>query len=266
MLYLLSFCLTAAADPDGDPADNPGETPIDSSFQEVLQEAKQRYFQGEPIQARDLLQGLQLRLYAGEQVEWDSVVEAMTYLGEIYYVQGEHAQAELVFSYLLERDIETPISPYHHTIEVVSKFESVRDTLRRNPRVIEPTLPSSVPAPLTTYLPLGIPQFAKGRTGLGIVYGGLQTGLAVASIGLYVQADGINQPPPHRQPQLTQEEREATVEQLRLYQWPTTFGFYTLWAISAIDAARWHQRHLGRQRPLTVLPGPGPGIMLCGHL
>src|SRR5688500_8057904 len=59
------------------------EAPRDRTFVSVLENAKQCYFRGEDDDARELLQGLQLRLYAGEEAEWDQVVEAMTWLGEI---------------------------------------------------------------------------------------------------------------------------------------------------------------------------------------
>src|SRR5262245_47780832 len=51
------------------------------SFDAVLSDAKARYFQGEPDLAKELLQGLLIRLYAGEEPDWKLVVEALTYLG-----------------------------------------------------------------------------------------------------------------------------------------------------------------------------------------
>src|SRR5688572_22042951 len=109
MLHLVLSCLvsaradppspagdTPATSPDPTPAALPGPGPSAdaTSFPAVLNDAKERYFQGEADRARELLQGLQIRLYAGEQPDWNLVVEALTYLGEIYYVQGNQAQAE----------------------------------------------------------------------------------------------------------------------------------------------------------------------------
>jgi tetratricopeptide (TPR) repeat protein len=233
----------------------------ESSFDTVLREAKEHYFQGEPQAARELLQGLQLRLYAGEEAPWATVVEALTYLGEIYYVQGNQQQAEIAFRYLLERDPQTPISPFHHTIEVVNLFELVRTTVLAEQEDLPPVL-----APVSTYLPLGIPQLAQGRTGAGLLYGGLQTALVVTSIVTFVQVDGLNGPEPRLRPRLPQQEREQRVAELRYgVQWPATFGFYMLWGISTIDAARWHQRHLGRQKPVSLgLSLQGSAVVLSG--
>jgi hypothetical protein len=267
MLHLLLACLAAtAASPGASPAPSEPVGTADSSFDTVLREAKQRYFQGEPQAARELLQGLQLRLYAGEEAPWGTVVEALTYLGEIYYVQGNQQQAEIAFRYLLERDPETPISPFHHTIEVVNLFELVRTTVLSEREDATTRLPP-VPAPLSTYLPLGIPQLAQGRTGSGLLYSGLQTALGVTSLAMYVHINGFNGPQQRGRPRLSDAERIRQVDTLRYgVQWPATFGFYMLWGISTIDAARWHQRHLGRQRPVSLDLSPGgPSVVLSGE-
>lgn len=253
-MFLLLCCFASFAEPTGDPVGQE-QAEDQGSFSSVLEEAKQRYFQGEPDAARDLLEGLQLRLHAGEEPDWESTVEALTYLGEIYFVQGNQDSAEIVFRYLLGRDIETPISTYHHPIEVVNLFELVRAQIKAT----QPE-PGPVPAPMSTYLPLGIPQLAQGRTGIGVVYGGLQAALGASSIILYLRADSLNGAEPRVRLRGPQDKQEETVDRLKRYQWPATFGFYTIWAISTIDAARWHQRHLGRQRTVTLAPGPGPGI------
>lgn len=252
------------------PTDQTSEDPAaGGSFERLLGEAKQLYFQGESDKARDLLQGLQLRLYAGENVPWPLIVEALTYLGEIYYAQSNQEQAKIVFRYLLERDPETPISPFHHTIEVVNLFELVRTQVKAE----QSGPPKPVPAPVTTYLPLGIPQFAQGRTGSGLVYGGLQAGLGLTSVLAYVSIDRFNQDPnqdPKKgvpRPDLVDADARGRVTDRLRYQaqWPATIGFYTMWAVSTIDAARWHQRHLGRQREVTILPGPGAGLAVHGR-
>jgi hypothetical protein len=270
MLHLLLACLAAnAASPGASPAPPEPVGAADSSFDTVLREAKQRYFQGEPEAARELLQGLQLRLYAGEEAPWDTVVEALTYLGEIHYVQGNQQQAEIAFRYLLERDPEAPISPFHHTIEVVNLFELVRTTVLSE-RETEPVERPMVPAPFSTYLPLGIPQLAQGRTGGGLLYGGLQAALGVTSLVAYVNVRGSNSQQRQR-PRDEPDELARQVDQLRYgVQWPATFGFYMLWGISTIDAARWHQRHLGRQRPVTLGVSPagplgGSSLVLSGE-
>lgn len=292
MIELVMLCLVSAAfaEPETLPATpesgsvatsseaEPADPRADGSFGSVLEKAKEKYFQGESSEARELLQGLQLRLYAGEEADWSSVVEALTYLGEIYYVQGEQDQAQMAFQYLLERDPNTPISPYHHAIEVVNLFELVRTTVVASrladvDNVPPPTVERS-PAPLWTFVPFGVPQFMQGRTGLGVFYGGLQLGFGAASVALYPHLAKVNRESlEHPLGWGPEEVTEKVQERRYLFQWPATFGFYTMWGVSMIDAARWHQRHpkvlgVGLQpRPFTpdpmiASPGTSPPILV----
>jgi hypothetical protein len=299
MIELVMLCLTSAAfaEPEPPPATpetgietagvEPGpptrsepeaDTPAtDGSFASVLEIAKQRYFQGESTEARELLQGLQLRLYAGEEADWSSIVEALIYLGEIYYVQGDQDQAQMAFQYLLERDPTTPISPYHHAIEVVNLFELVRTTVIANRKVEVPVpVPEPIvertPAPIWTFAPFGVPQLTQGRTALGLFYGGLQVGLGATSLALFPYLDKVNRGGDDHPAGWDDPEVTARVQQRRYaWQWPATFGFYAVWGISMIDAARWHQRHpkivgvglqsreLGRPTPSAREFSPGGG-------
>jgi hypothetical protein len=247
--------------PAADPAEAVG------SFETVLREAKQRYFQGDVAGARDLLGGLQARVQAGEDPPWDLVVDALTYFGEIAYEAGDKDQASATFRLLLERDLQTPISPYHHPLEVVSWFEVVRN-LVRSERELENVVPPPVPfepppAPIWTFAPFGIPQLAQGRTAAGAVYGGLQAGFGIASLALFGSLRYVNDDPdrsgrdwaPGQVPQQVQLRRY-------LLQWPVTIGFYATWGISAIDAARWHQNHAAPR--VSVVPGRTPQVVLSG--
>ncbi|MCA9494945.1 MAG: tetratricopeptide repeat protein, partial [Myxococcales bacterium] len=123
------WLVTAAiADPGDAPATpSTGDAPVDDGdpnalpFGEALQRAEQWYFAGRADEARAWLESLQLRVLAGEpDLAWDEVVEALTYLGEIQYDQGEPDTARMTFRWVLEQDVETPISPYHHPLEVVN--------------------------------------------------------------------------------------------------------------------------------------------------
>jgi hypothetical protein len=215
--------------------------------------------------ARDLLRGLQARVEAGEDPAWDLVVDALTYYGEIEYEAGDHDGASATFRVLLERDVETPISPYHHPLEVVSWFEVVRNLVRAERALVEVPPPAPFdppPAPLWTFAPFGIPQLAQGRTAAGAVYGGLQAGFGIASLALFgglafVKDDPVQNGEPWTPGQVRQQ------VQLRRYllQWPVTIGFYATWGISAIDAARWHQSHATR---VGIVPGRTPTVVLSG--
>lgn len=245
--------------PDPVPAPSPEPTTaagaaVDTSttrpFDEVLAEAKQRYFSGETEAPRELLEGLQLRLYSGEKPEWNLVVDALTYLGELYYVLGQQDQAQIAFRYLLEQDPKTPISPYHHSIEVVNLFELVRTTVVAARVEVPPPdglVPDRKPVPIWTFLPFGAPQVLQGRPIAGVTYAVLQVGLGAASVGLYIQTAQLNpdtNAEGNNHPLWVGDEVTAGVERRRYtLQWPSTFAFYGTWAVSVLDAAVWHGRH-----------------------
>jgi tetratricopeptide (TPR) repeat protein len=254
------------------PSGSPRPPEAEPSFESVLDEAKRRYFQGETDHARALLEGLQLRLYAGEQPEWSLVVDALIYLGEIYYGVGLHDQAQIAFRYLLERDPDTPISPFHHTMDLVNLFELVRTTVRadRADEVPPPVEPSPLPA--WAFLPFGVPQLLQGRTAAGLGYGLLQLGLGAASIGLFVNVARLNpedEDAGDDHPLWGRYQIPGEIDRLKYtMQWPATFGFYGLWGISFVDAAVWHARNpdgsgrgRGNRRGDAALPSSGGPVL-----
>ncbi len=235
----------------------------------MLRAAKQLYFQGESRDALDLLEGLQLRLAAGEEPGWDVSTEAMTYLGEIHYKLDQFEGARTAFRWLLERDPHTPISPYHHPIDVVNLFELVRSAVVAERQDLVPPDPvpfDPAPPPLWTFAPLGIPQFAQGRTGAGLAFGGLQAGFGVASVALWAHFRLVNVPSTGHPLGWSDEERIRRVQQRRYFvQWPATVAFYGVWSLSAADAARYHRQQALRVGVGTV-SGHTAGLTLQGRL
>ena len=236
--------------------------PNTAPFGEAARRAEQWYFEGKVEEARRWLEVLQLRVLAGEpDLDREPIVEALTYLGEIQYAAGEQDTARMTFRWLLEGDVDTPISPYHHPLEVVNLFELVRATVkaeRVDPVALPPPPPS--PTPPWVLLPLGVPQFVQHRTAAGALYGGAQLALATTSMVSWFQLAQYTGTPTSGLP-----EDERFDRQLKRYaiQWPATFGFYGLWAASSIDASRWHHRH----PPVVLGPalGPQPGIVVSGR-
>ena len=237
-----------------DAEENPFDAPApfdDRSFDNVLAAAKQRYFDGEQGAALTLFEDLYRRLRAGETTSWTAAADALTYLGEIYYRLDRQLETESVFRWLLERDPETPISPYEHPVEVVSLFDTVRASVKAQEASIRPQIPAprAGPAPLWTYAPFGIPQFKQRRPVAGALFGGLQIGLGVASIALARHIDFINVPASEHPLAWTPDQIRINVQGRRFFgQVPVTAAAYAMWGFSVLDA----QGHRRRQAKLRI--------------
>jgi len=245
------------------PVEDPDE-PAEGSFLADLESAKAQYFQGDLDQSLLAFRALQLR-YAQtpDLVDFDDAVEALTYLGEILVKQGQDEEASRVFRTILERDIDLRISPYHHPADVVFVFNRVREQVAAERAAEVPEEPIIPPAPATSYLPLGLPQLARGRVGPGILYGGGQVVLGGAAIGTYLHLRVVNRPDEDH-PLGWDADQIVARSQSRRYglQWPATIGFYTLWIASVVDARvhwnRSHARPQARWTPLVLPPGRTP--------
>ncbi len=238
---------------DDGPADGGPPTDLPNTFSAELQAAKTRYFAGEIEEARRLLVRLRRRLELGEEASAEDAREAMTYLGEVLFKLDDEAGAADAFRFILERDPDTPISPYHHPIGVVNLFGMVRQEViasQRRPVEPEPVEPPEVGRPpLWTYAPLGIPQFAQGRPGAGLAFGGLQAAFGVASVALWADLrtrlsrdPDVSKDDPDYDTVWDETERVQLVQKYGL-QWPAAIAFYGVWAVSAVDAGRtWRKR------------------------
>lgn len=229
-----------------------------ADFAGEVDEAKAAYFEGDLERALDAFQALQLRaLQEVDDLPWDEVVEALTYLGELHVKLGDDDAAKRVFRYVLERDIDTLISPYRHPIEVVFLFNQVRDKILAE-RAMEAPEPVHVPPPRWhAHLPLGLPQLAQGRTAAGIAFGVSQLAVGGVSIAMFADIPQVSVDPIGH-PRGWSEEEVVNRGAVRKYaiQWPATFGFYTLWAVSVLDArGHWRREHA----PPTVTLSPGAG-------
>ncbi|HHO50309.1 MAG TPA: tetratricopeptide repeat protein [Deltaproteobacteria bacterium] len=253
-------------DPPGPHTDPPGphtdpgallpDAGVNGSFDATLRAAKQGYFSGEPERARDLLHGLYERLEAGEEPGWELSLEAMTYLGAVQHKLGDQQEAREAFRWILERDLEAPISPYHHPIDVLNLFELVRVELRAEQERPQPPFDPG-PPPVWAFTPLGIPQFSQGRTAAGLLYGGLQTAFGITSVAMFAHLAEINVTDDTPHPLGWDPADTFGRVQLRRYavQWPATIAFYGAWMLSVSDANR-HWR--SRPPPATIQVGIAP--------
>lgn len=256
MILLLSLLLGWASatptTPEAHPA-NGGSTAGSAateagrgSFADLLDQGKQLYFDGRPVEAQEILLGLERRLLLGEDVALALRAEALIWLGEIQYRLGRHTEAREAFRWLLQQDPEWPISPYAHPMEVIGEFELVRRQVldemeqQRGP-VVDPVVAPS--APLWTWAPLGIPQVAQKRAGAAALFGGIQLGLGAASIGYATHLRRMNVDPAGHPRGWTEEEIGTRIDRGRyLVQWPLTFAFYGTWLASSVEARRHHRR------------------------
>ncbi len=247
------------------------DAPAEGSFAAELDEAKALYFQGDLDQSLLVFQSLQLRYaQAPDVMPFDEAVEALTYLGEILVKRGDDDEASRVFRTILEEDLEVRISPYHHPADVVFVFNRVREQIAAERAAEVPEEPVTPPAPASSYLPLGIPQFARGRLGPGVLYGGGQALLGSIAVGTYLHLRVVNRPTVGH-PLGWTDEQVVRRTQSRRYgvQWPATIGFYALWIASAAEArGAWRRTHQGDGRarvvPMVLPPAQPNGSPVVG--
>jgi hypothetical protein len=223
-----------------------------------LEEAKRMYFGGGHAEALAILRALSAEI---DQVgAAETAIEILTYQGEIEYVTGDRAASWETFRALVERWPDHEIGDLHHPPEVVEWFGLVRREVRTMPEA--PTTTTRQALPWWGWAPLGAPQLAQGRTGRGLLLGGLQAGFGAISVGVggwLLVVNGPNHP-----------DRWAPGEvsaKVNTWRWgvqiPATAAFWTLYAISVVDGRSAWRAQLG---PVSVraraLPG---GLVVSGR-
>lgn len=272
MWWWLGARFAAAEDPPAAPvpaveapppaAPSPVPDPGSAPFPEVLAAAKQAWFLGRAEEAREAFAALHGRILGGEDAALADVAEALTWLGEIQYLDDDLDAARLTFRDLLRRAPDTPISPYHHPTEVVNLFELVRAEVKAErappPEPEPPTGPP--PTPLWVWAPLGVPQLVQGRPGAGALFGGLQLALGATSVASFVHLSHLNRDDQPGIPPGGAEERALQTWRYAV-QWPSTALFYGAWLVGSREAARHHRR----AAPVPTAFGGAPGLGLVGR-
>jgi hypothetical protein len=218
------------------------DAPIDAyqqPFAEVLQVALEGYSRGDHAEAKRLLESLRQRVALDAAVDPELAAEALIYLGEIRYGEGDYEAASAAFREVLARNPEQPVNPYRHPPEVVGLYELVRQSVLRDREAA--ALRAVKPYPLWGYAPFGLPQFATDRPRRAAVYGVLQAGFGLASLASYAHLRYTNNPD-----RVDPDDAAAHVQGLQrerfFVQWPVTLGFYATWALSVADGRRTHAR------------------------
>ncbi len=256
---MTSFFLLLALAFAGDPAPLPATGSGVVAFEVGLDQARAAWFQGDVEVARAGFQALYGQLLAGTDVPLESAGEVAIYVGEIAYEGGDLPAAEAAWTWLLQRDPDHPISPYHHPIDVIGLFESVRSRVKAEIAALPIPLPPRYPA--WGWLPLGVPQFKQRQPIAGATLLVTQAVLASASVGFYLDLTATNpdigDPAPDGRGTGGPLTERTRINKFR-YQWPSTFGFYTLWAISTTAGqTRWRNHHPAPRPTLLVDPAAG---------
>jgi hypothetical protein len=191
--------------------------------------------------------------------------EALIYLGEIRYVEGDRAAADATFRLLLERDPGWRISPYEHPMDVVGAFEIVRASVQGENSQRKTDRPIGPPLPWWGYAPLGVPQFKQGRIGAGAAFATVQLGLAATSVASWVWIDRLR---PDRDADLDDATLQAT-QRARLIRGalnvPSAVAFYAVWGGSVLDAGLTHRREATKvEVGWTIAPEPGGASVVVG--
>jgi hypothetical protein len=252
---------------------DPAETPQIGSVQQVtfgeqLAQAKRMYFAGDHLGSLERFEALEIQLLtadAQDRVGSTLGAEALLYLGEVLQVLGRTEESSAAFEKLFGWDLEYPVSPYHHPIDVVRNAERVRAQVKAIRAPLSPPVLEKRRFPVTGYLPFGIPQMAEGRVGSGLAFGTAQVGLGVASIALFSQLNSVNVPSDgHPNGWGAGQVANQVNQQRYALQWPVSILFYGSWMWSYSDARRhWNVRE--RARVQAVLSPSPNGMMVSGR-
>lgn len=238
LLASACVCTSAWAAPAEDPAaaetqDTPSESP---PLKERLSQAVRLYLRGEVDEARTAFRKLVADAEATEDGAPEVWAEALMFLGEIAYLDGDRDAADAAFRLVAQALPDHRPSSYDHPDEVVGAYEIVRADVATERRLrAEAARANRRPLPWWGYAPFGAPQFGQGRHARGAVYATLQVGLAAASIAAWVRIDqelkGFDELDDNAQIGA----RQRAIRFRDTWSIPTAAAFYVVWGISALD-------------------------------
>jgi tetratricopeptide (TPR) repeat protein len=216
---------------------NPTET---TSPEERLSEAIQAYQRGDRETALAVLSEL-----ANDPAiqGTDARLQALIYLGEVHFVQGNEQWARQFFEQVIKTDPRYVLDPFRHPPDVASFFHQVKLTMDLSG--LEPE-PIPIRPPRNAWSPLAIYHFKQGRTGRAWLYGGTQviagtSSIILASILLGKHDWSIGGIPYEE----GDSEALASIQRLQQANLVSFLGFYGAWGLSVVDAQRhWQARRL----------------------
>lgn len=218
----------------------------ESVHQLSLNEAIRYYHSGDRPSAMQKLLSLTYNNEAPEALK----IQANVYIGEIMYIQGDKESAQRRFEQVLQIDPGYRIDRFRHPPEVCSFFDFVKSYINI-PKDPDPPPKRNASIPLVSYLPYGLYQVQYEKSWKGYTYLTAQAITSATSISLLIYLNYNNSYA------AGDTEKKASLEQLVLLQRTSTILFYSLWAISAIDAHNHWKIQLKKSNtgdPLTFLP------------
>jgi len=202
-----------------------------------LTEATRLYLRGEVEEARSAFREIVSAAEAlGDDLPTAVWAEALVFLGEIAFFDGDRDAADAAFRLVAEALPDYRPSAYDHPDDVVGAYEIVRADVTTERRLrTEAAIARRRPMPWWGYAPFGVPQFKQDRPVRGAVYATLQVGLAAASVAAWVQIDrelkGFDQLDDNQQAVV----RRRALLYRNAWSIPTAAAFYAVWGISALD-------------------------------
>lgn len=259
MSFLL-LCWLAATLPEARPPALPkaeAGTELDRGLK-AFQSARDLYLRGEVEAAQRAFE----RVVYGAQITGDDDLwaQAMTFLGEIAYLDGDRPEADRIFRRVAQTVPSWRPSPYDHPDEVVGAYEIARTAVSELISPAEADGPFAPKAlPWWGYAPLGVPQFRQQRPVRGALYATLQVGAAAASVGAWIAIDRQLQGFEQRSEPEQRLRRDRAVLLRDAWSIPAASTFYVAWAASMIDGGlSWRRDQMNGPR-VAVTPQWGGG-------
>jgi hypothetical protein len=236
---------------------------VAQSASAILDRARETYVLGDHARAQSDFEALIARDTIRGDVPPEVLAEAMIFLGEIRYMNGDRTGAEQVFRALLTQDPSTPIRPDDHPDFVIGIFEVVRASVLAERRAEPARLR---PLPAWGFAPFGIPQIRRGQPVRGALAATFQVGFAAASVAGWVWVDNIGAQRAGVAP--SSDEDWALYRKAKLvsgaFSAPAASLFYLTWGASVLDAGLgWRADQRAAAPTGTAWSPPAPRVHLA---
>jgi len=228
---------------------------VESTEEAGLAAALREYQLGHRDAARGMLAELLLDPGA---VDTEVGREALIYMGELHYIEGDEESARKFFERVATSNPNHLIDPFRHPPDVCGFYNYVRAYVV--PAVESRSIPEAPPpVPWTAWVPVGgVYQLTHGEAARGTAFLVGELALLTGSstlFAIYASRRHISSDDPQARSQ---------AQTLRTAQWLVTAGYWGVWTWSRVDAHR-HWQKTWRVAPEVAL-GPSRHLgMVLDH-